>query len=62
MSKSIFKSKTVWANVITLVAGITALVSGSDLIADYPQAVAVLVAAQGGLNVLLRLFTTQPIK
>jgi hypothetical protein len=62
MGKSLFKSKMVWVNALTLAAGIVALVSGSDLIKDYPQAIAILAASQGALNVILRLFTTEPIK
>lgn len=62
MKKSLFASKTVWANAITLAVGIVTLVAGSDLISEYPQVVAGLVAAQGALNVILRLFTSKPIK
>jgi hypothetical protein len=61
MTKSIFKSRTVWVNVATLVAGIAALVAGNDLITDYPQVIAALATFQGALNIVLRLLTTKAI-
>jgi hypothetical protein len=51
-----------WLNLIVLAAGITGYVAGHDVIADYPQVVAILAAVQGGLNIVLRLFTSQPVK
>lgn len=60
--KSILKSKTVWVNMLLLAAGVVGFVAGHDVIAEYPQVVAILAAVQGGLNIVLRLVTTQPIK
>lgn len=62
MKKSIFASKLVWVNALSLAAGIVGLVAASDLIAENPSLVAGFVAAQSAINVVLRLFTTQPIK
>lgn len=62
MSKSLFASKMIWTNVLSLTVGIVGLVAASDLIAEYPSIVAGFVAAQSALNVVLRLFTTKPIK
>jgi len=62
MKKSLFASKTVWVNALVLATGIVGLVAGSDLIAENPALVAGFVAAQSALNVILRLFTSQPIK
>lgn len=61
-AKSVLKSKTVWLNILILAAGIVGFVAGHEVIADYPQVVAILAAVQGGLNIILRLFTTQPVK
>jgi len=61
-SKSILASKTIWANVIMLAVSIAGCVAGSEVIADYPSVIAILGAVQGGLNIVLRLITSQPIK
>lgn len=60
--KSIFASKTFWVNLVVLVAGVTATVSGSDFIKDYPQAVAIFASVQGALNIVLRLVTNKAIR
>lgn len=61
VKKSVFASKTVWVNVISLITGVVGVVAGSDMVAEYPAIVAGFVAAQSALNVLLRLFTSKPI-
>lgn len=61
MFKKWYESKTVWVNVLTLVAGMVGYLAGHDLIADHASAVAVLVAIQGGVNVALRFVTAKPI-
>lgn len=60
--KSIFKSKTVWANLIGgAVALITAL-SNSDLVAQNPEVAAYFTTGMAVLNLLLRLVTKEPVK
>lgn len=60
--KSVLTSRTVWLNLLILAAGVVGFVAGHEVIAEYPQVVAILAAVQGGLNIILRLVTTQPIK
>lgn len=60
--KSVLTSRTVWLNLLILAAGVVGFVAGHEVIAEYPQVVAILAAVQGGLNIVLRLVTTQPIK
>ena len=62
MGKSVLKSKTVWVNMLVLAAGVAGFVAGHEVIADYPQVIAILGAVQGAVNIVLRLVTTQPIK
>lgn len=62
MGKSVLASKTVWLNLLILAAGVVGFVAGHEVIMDYPQAVAILAAVQGALNIVLRLVTSQPIK
>lgn len=61
-SKSLFRSKTFWVNALTLVAGVTGYVAGHEVLQDYTSVLPLLVAVQGGVNIVLRLLTTQPIK
>jgi hypothetical protein len=60
-SKAWYLSKTVWVNVATLVAGVLGYVAGHDLIVNNASLVAMLVAVQGGVNVILRVLTWIPI-
>jgi hypothetical protein len=61
-TKSALKSKTVWVSLLTLAAGIITLISGNDLIAEYPQVVSVLAMVSGGIGVVLRVLTNTAIK
>lgn len=60
--KKWWKSKTVWVNVVALLAGVMGYVAGQELIQDNTQLIAGLVAMQGGLNVVLRFISGTPIE
>ena len=60
--KSPLKSKTVWIGILTLVASTLGFLQGQELIATYPQVVAVMGAVIGGIGIVLRFVTTEPIK
>ena len=60
--KSMWTSKMVWVNVLTLCAGVVGFIAGHDVIVEYPAIMAVMVAVQGAVNVALRFVTWQPIK
>jgi hypothetical protein len=60
-NKSLFASKTFWLNSLVLVAGIVGYVAGHEVIQDNASLVGILVAVQGGLGIVLRLFTSKPI-
>ena len=60
-TKLFFESKTVWLNVITLAIAVLGVVSGSQLISDHPQVVAIIGAAQAALNIALRFVTDTSI-
>lgn len=57
-SKPWWKSKTIWANVISAAVAVLLLVSQSPSFAEYGEYLAL---AQGILNIVLRLVTTQPV-
>jgi len=61
-AKSLWTSKTFWVNLLVLVAGVTGYVGGHELIQEYPSVVAITGAVVGGINIVLRLITTQPVK
>lgn len=55
------KSKTIIVNVLTVVVGTMGYWAGNEVIAQNPGAVAILIAATGAVNVLLRLVTSIPV-
>jgi hypothetical protein len=60
--KKWWKSKTVWVNVVAVLAGVMGYVAGHDVIQDNTQIIAMLVAMQGGANVILRFISGTPIE
>ena len=60
--KSKRTSKTLWVNGLMLVAGCLAYLVGQEFIKDQESLLALLIAFQGGVNVVLRFWTAQPIK
>ena len=59
--KPFWKSKMVWINGLTLLAGVIGYVAGQEVISNNVELVAMLVALQGGVNVVLRFFTWRQI-
>lgn len=62
MGKSLRTSKTFWFNVLTAAVSVGTYLVNSDLVAQYPQVVAIGGTVVGVLNVLLRLVTKEPIQ
>ena len=60
--KPLIKSRTFWTNMLVLAAGVAGYLGGHEIIADYPQVVAILGAVVGGINIALRFITTEPIQ
>ena len=58
--KKWYASKTVWFNVLSLVAGVSGW--GAGAMTEYPGVVCVLVIIQALGNLALRKMTTTPIK
>ena len=62
MKKSPATSRTIWFNVLTVVAGAIAYFAGSEVIVEnWAAAIPVLLAVQGAVNIALRFVTTKPI-
>jgi hypothetical protein len=55
--KKWWASKTVWVNALTLLVGVVGYIAGHDVIQSNPGLIAILIAAQGGVNVILRFVT-----
>ena len=62
MPKNPLKSRTIWVNLLTLAAGVAAYLAGAEAMQDYQSVIPILVAVQGGVNIVLRFLTTEPIK
>lgn len=62
MKKSPVASKTVWFNVLTIIAGAVAYFAGSEVVVEnWTAALPILAAVQGAVNIALRFMTTKPI-
>jgi len=61
MSKSIQSSKTFWVNLLVVVAAAITGMMGSDVVAQNPEVLSYMVAAIGGVNIVLRFFTNSPV-
>jgi hypothetical protein len=59
--KSIWSSRTVWFNILTLGAGLCGYLASHELLADQESFLAIMVAVQGAVNIVLRLITSKPI-
>jgi hypothetical protein len=59
--KKWFQSKTIVVNVLAAVVAVVGAAMGTDLIAEYPQMVAVMAAVVSAANVALRFVTDLPI-
>ena len=62
VKKSIFKSKTVWANLIGGAVALVTALSNSELVANNPEWAAYFTTGMAVLNLLLRLVTKDPVK
>jgi hypothetical protein len=62
MGKNFVKSKTLWVNVIMILAGALGGIAGTDVIQQNPQIAGYFVSIMGVVNVILRLMTKEPIK
>lgn len=60
--KSIFASKTIWVNTLTLLVGLATLLLDLPVISENPMAVAIItVVVVPLLNSILRLVTNKPV-
>jgi hypothetical protein len=60
-TKPLLASRTIWVNAATLIVGILGYTIGQDMVSDNASLVAILVAMQGALNIILRFITTKAI-
>lgn len=59
--KSLFASKTIWVNVLTLVAGAIVFIQEHDIITDNPDTVAIAGGVLALVNIALRFLTDSPV-
>lgn len=60
-AKKVWYSKTAILGALQLAAGTLALFGGSELIQQYPQAIAAIAAVSGAVTIGLRLVTSLPV-
>ena len=60
--KSVVASKTIWVNLLTLLAGSLVYVADQSVITDNPLAVGGIAVATAVVNLVLRFFTTTAVK
>lgn len=60
--KKVWWSKTAILGALQLAAGTLTLWGGSELISQYPNAVAGIAMATGGITIALRLITSVPVE
>jgi len=60
-SKSIFQSKTFWANLGLAVVSVATALQGTELVAQHPALVSAIGVGIGIVNVLLRLVTSNKV-
>jgi len=59
--KKWWQSKTVIVNALSAAAAVLTTLQGQAIVAEYPKATAIVVAALSGLNIALRFVTVLPI-
>lgn len=62
MTKKWYTDETLWVNVLTFAAGILGYSIAHDLIASNAEWVAILIALQGAVNVILRFISRKSIE
>ena len=60
-TKPWWQSKTIWVNAITATTATLTVLGGQQIVIDHPALAAAIVAALGGLNIVLRIITVLPI-
>lgn len=60
--KNFWESKTLWANLLTIIGALALLVAGTDGLGLSEVAVKWLLVVSGGANIVLRLITSESIR
>ena len=59
--KSFLKSKTLWVNLLVIVAGFLAVLNGNEWVMSNPQIATAIIPLVGGINFVLRFLTHEAI-